>query len=116
MSWIVTLSAKLTTGWSLVDFSRGVIVNIFSSILTGGGGKLLSKLKDNKDDEELLMDCFEKAVKANVKNKDIARYIVENDKERYIAALKKELLTSEHRFSVSIHPLFRCSQIYHYLS
>lgn len=99
MSWIVALLAKLTTGWSLVDFSRGVIVNIFSSILTGGGGKLLSKLKGNKDDEELLLDCFEKAVKANVKNKDIARYIAENDKEHYLAALRKELLTSEHSFS-----------------
>ena len=84
MSWIVALLAKLTTGWSLVDFSKGVIVNIFSSILTGGGGKLLSKLKGNKDDKELLLDCFEKAVKANVKNKDIAQYIAENDKEREV--------------------------------
>lgn len=99
MSWISAILIKLFTNWSLVDFSRGVIINVFSAIVTSGSSKVLSKVSRNKNEEEQLMECFVRAVKRNVKNEEIAKYIGIHDEEKYRAALKKELLVNEHSFS-----------------
>lgn len=90
---------EILSGWTLQEFSRGVLVNFFSTLVMSGGGKLLSKLKGSKDEEEQLKACLFTAISKHVKNKDIARYMREHDEEKYLDALKAELLSSEHAFS-----------------
>lgn len=91
--WIVQLFSEL----SLADICRGIIVRIFSNIILGGSGKILSSVKASYSDE--INDCLKKAIQKSIKNKEIASYIKDNDEEKYLDALKKELLSQEHNFA-----------------
>ena len=90
---------SIFAGWTLQEFCRGVLINFFSSLVQGGGGKLFSKLKANKEEEEQLGECLKKAISKNVKNGEIAEYIRIHDNQKYLAVLKAELLSQEHTFA-----------------
>ncbi len=99
MEWLTAWVIKIFAGWTLAEFSRGILVNFFSSLVTGGSGMLYSKLKGRKAEEEQLKECLNKAISKHVKNRDIAKYISYRDEEKYLSALKTEILTGEHTFA-----------------
>lgn len=99
MEWLTVLLIKIFAGWTLTGFSQGILVNFFSSLVLSGGGKLYSKLKGSKAEEELLKECLNVAIGKHVKNREIAKYISLHDEEKYLAALKTEILTNEHTFA-----------------
>lgn len=98
LSSIVAFLIKLFTGWALVDFCRGVIVNLFSTLITGGVRKVLALRKNKEDEYEQLQQYVYKAISKHVANKDIARYMASHDEQKFLSALREELITSEHTF------------------
>ncbi len=99
MSWLTAFFVKLFANWTMVEFCRGVIINVFSTIVMGESGKLLSKIKCGKEDEEVVRKCLYKAISKNVVNEDIAHYIQIHDNDKFISALKNELISNEHVFA-----------------
>ena len=99
MAAFLAFIVSIFTGWTLQEFCQGVLINFFSSLVQGGGDKLFSKLKANKGEEVQLGECLRKAISKNVKNSEIAEYISIHDNQKYLAALKAELLSQEHTFA-----------------
>lgn len=99
MLWLAAFIVKLFSNWTMVQFCRGVIINVFSTIVMSEGGKLLSKIKCSKEEEEVIRKCLYKAISKNVVNEDVAHYIQVHDNDMFLSALKKELISNEHVFA-----------------
>lgn len=83
----------------MVEFCRGVIINVFSAIVMGKGGRLVSKINCSKEDEEVIRKCLFKAISKNVVNEDVAHYMQVHDNDKFLSALKNELISKEHVFA-----------------